>query len=292
LSPPFSFPRVALIGVGYIGGSAALAARQAGLVSRVVGYDLSGQACITGLKKGVLDASAATLAEAVRDADLVILAAPVGSLQGLLRDLAKVLGPQATVIDVGSVKAALVAAAEALLPSGQFVGCHPMAGAEYSGVESADAGIFAGRVCFLCPPCNAKAQATEAAQVFWRGIGCRVVAIDPETHDRLMAAQSHLPHVAAYALAGALLPSMPFLESTTTEASPTISLRDTTRIAASGPAVWRDILLANARHLLPLIAELESNVAEIKAAVATDDAVALERILVRGQSARQRLVKG
>jgi prephenate dehydrogenase len=283
---------VALLGVGYIGGSAVLAARQAGMVGRVVGYDVSAAAGVAGKQKGVLDATAETIAEAVRDATLVLLAAPVRSLESILHALAKVLPADATVIDVGSVKANVVAAAEASLPSGQFVGCHPMAGAEFCGAECSDPGIFSGRVCFLCPPKTVARTALDAARAFWEGIGCRVLSIDPQTHDRLMAAQSHLPHVAAFALAGALVPSLGFLDSTTSEGSPTTSLRDTTRIAASNPAVWRDIFMANAQHLLPLIEELEICVRDIKAAVAKGDASGLEVLLAKGQSARQRLVKG
>jgi prephenate dehydrogenase len=115
--------------------------------------------------------------------------------------------------------------------------------------------------------------------------------IDPDIHDRLMAAQSHLPHVAAFALAAALAPGLPFLEATPTPASPTTSLRDTTRIAASGPNVWRDILLANAQHLLPLIQELENCVAAIKSAVAAGDGDKLARLLATAQDCRRRLVK-
>lgn len=286
------FSRVALLGVGYIGGSAVLAARRAGLVGLVKGYDVSAAAGATGQEKGVLDATAATIADAVRDANLVILAAPVRSLEGILHELAKALPSGATVIDVGSVKSNVVAAAEAALPSGQFVGCHPIAGAEFCGVECSDAGIFAGRVCFLCPSSHAAPSALAAARAFWEGIGCRVISIDPQNHDRLMAAQSHLPHVAAFALAGALVPSLAFLDGATREASPTTSLRDTTRIAASNPAVWRDIFMANAQNLLPLIEELEVCVRDIKAAVAKGDAPGLEALLAKGQAARQRLVRG
>lgn len=286
------FPRVALVGVGYIGGSAVLAARQAGMVGQVVGYDVSSAAGLAGQRKGVLDATAGTLAEAVRDATLVLLAAPVRSLEGILHALTNVLPSDATVIDVGSVKANVVAAAQTALPQGQFVGCHPMAGAEFCGVECSDAGIYSGRVCFLCPPKNVSQSALDAARAFWSGLGCRVLSIDPETHDRLMAAQSHLPHVAAFALAGALVPSLGFLGSTTNEASPTTSLRDTTRIAASNPAVWRDIFMSNAQNLLPLIEELEICVRDIKAAVAKGDAEQLGSLLAKGQSARQQLVKG
>jgi prephenate dehydrogenase len=166
-----------------------------------------------------------------------------------------------------------------------------MAGAEFSGVEAADAGIFAGRICFVCPPAGARAEAVAAAHAFWAAIGCQTEAIDPEVHDRLMAAQSHLPHVAAFALAAALAPEGPFLDRTTTVASPTTSLRDTTRIAASGPAVWRDILLADASNLLPLIEGLGGRVQAIARAVAAGDGDALERILAAGQACRQRLVK-
>ena len=285
------FSRFALLGAGYIGGSAALAGRRAGLVGRVVGYDPDPQATVVALGKGVIDEAAASPAAAVQGAALVLLAAPVRSLDALLSGIASALPPDATVVDVGSVKLALVRAAETMVPAGQFVACHPMAGAEFSGVDAADADIFPSRVCFVCPPRNARPAAVAAAHAFWAGIGCQTVAIDPEVHDRLMAAQSHLPHVAAFALAAALAPELPFLDRTTTVASPTTSLRDTTRIAASGPVVWRDILLANASHVLPLIEQLGGRVHEIARAVAAGDGAALERILATGQACRQRLVK-
>lgn len=285
------FPRLALIGVGYIGGSAALAARRAGLVEHVVGYDPSAEALRAGRDRGVLDATASTLEDAVGDASLVLLAAPVGGLKDVLADLGALLPAAATVIDVGSVKSAIVAAAQAALPGGQFVGCHPMAGAELCGAENADPDIFPGRICFLCPPKNASARALSAAQAFWSGVGCRALAIEPEAHDRLMAAQSHLPHVAAYALAAALAPSLSLLDATTREGVPTTSLRDTTRIAASSPPVWRDIFLANAKNLLPLIDALEAHVRAIRLAVGQGDGAALEQLLAQGQAARRELVK-
>jgi prephenate dehydrogenase len=256
-----------------------------------VGYDPEPRALAAALRKGVIDETATTPEAAVRDASLVLLAAPVRSLPGLLERIASALAPEASVIDVGSVKSALVAAAENLLPSGQFVGCHPMAGAELSGADAADAAIFNGRVCFVCAPRNARASSVAAAHDFWTGIGCQAVAIDPEVHDRLMAAQSHLPHVAAFALAAALVPELGFLDGTTSAASPTTSLRDTTRIAASGPAVWRDILLANAKHVLPLIEGLAGRVEAIARAMAAGDADGLARILADGQACRKRLVK-
>jgi prephenate dehydrogenase len=285
------FPRLALLGVGYIGGSAALAARRARLIDYIVGFDVDPSATSAGVRKGVIDAVAATAKEAVSGSSLVLVAAPVRSVETLLADIAESLPSDATVIDVGSVKSAILSAAERSLPSGQFVGCHPMAGAEFVGVDAASADIYPGRVCFICPSGRTRPSATESAHDFWSGIGCRTVDIDADTHDRLMAAQSHLPHVAAFALAAALAPSLSFLGSHTSAGSPTTSLRDTTRIAASSPAVWRDILQANACNILPLIEELERCVKEIKNAVVAADGEALERVLALGRSCRQRLVK-
>jgi prephenate dehydrogenase len=279
------------LGVGYIGGSAVQAARRAGVVREVVGFDPSSAAGQASVRLGVLDRVAETPRAAVAGADLVLLAAPVCSLDGLLRAVAGAVVPTATVIDVGSVKADVVAVAETLLVGGNFVGCHPMAGAEFSGVEAANPEIFSERVCFVCPGPSSSAAAVTTAEGFWRAVGCKVVAIDPDTHDRLMAAQSHLPHVAAFALAGALIPSLPFLDATTKAGSPTTSLRDTTRIAASGPAIWRDILLANAKHVLPLIDDLQAAVADFRQAVASGDGKALEEVLARAQACRKRLVQ-
>jgi prephenate dehydrogenase len=291
LTDSVRFPRFALLGAGYIGGSAALAGLRAGLVGRAVGWDPNPQALAAALAKGAIHEAAVNPEAAVRDASLVLLAGPVRTLEPLLGRIVPALASGATVVDVGSVKETLVRAAEKLCPAGHFVGGHPMAGAEFSGVDAADPNIFSGRVCFVCAPANARADAVAAAQAFWSGIGCQAIAIDPQVHDRLMAAQSHLPHVAAFALAAALAPELAFLDETTTAASPTTSLRDTTRIAASGPAVWRDILLANAGHVLPLIAQLAARVGELERVIASGDAQELERILAAGRACRQRLVK-
>ena len=285
------FSRLALIGVGYIGGSAALAARRAGLGGRVTGYDVDPQAGPLALARGVVDEMADSAETAAAGASLVLLAAPVQSLAGLVRRIAGSLTPTATVIDVGSVKQPVVLEADAALPDGRFAGCHPMAGAEHVGVGAADPEIFAGRACFLCPSARTSAGATRMATLFWQGLGCQVASIEPSLHDRLMAAVSHLPHVAAFALAASLTDALPSIESNALPGRPTTSLRDTIRIAASSPQVWRDILLANREHLLPLVRELEQRVSTIGAAMAAGDAAALEAALVLGQACRQRLVK-
>ena len=288
-NPPFS--RLALIGVGYIGGSAALAARRAGLVGRVVGYDVDPRAGPLARARGVVDEMADSAEAAAAGASLILLAAPVQSLAGLVRRIAASLAPTATVIDVGSVKQPVVVEADAALPGGRFVGCHPLAGAEHVGVGAADPDIFPGRACFLCPSERTSPEATRMATLFWQGLGCQVASIEPSLHDRLMAAVSHLPHVAAFALAASLLDALPSIESNALPGKSPTSLRDTIRIAASSPQVWRDILLANREYLLPLVRELEQRVSNIGAAMAAGDAAALEAALALGQACRQRLVK-
>ena len=287
----FPFPRLALLGVGYIGGSVALASRKAGLVGSVIGYDVDIKAGALARKRGVVDELADSPEAAVAGASLVLLAAPVQSLPGLIRQIAGSLAPTTTVFDVGSVKQPLMLAADAALPAGQFVGCHPMAGAEHVGVMAAEPDLFFGRLCYICAGQRTNAEAVKAATTFWEGLGCQVVAVEPALHDRLMAAVSHLPHVAAFALASSLSQSLPLVESNALAGRPTTSLRDTIRIAASSPQVWRDILLANREHLLPLVAELEQRVHAIGAAMAKGDAPALEAALAQGQACRQRLVK-
>jgi prephenate dehydrogenase len=285
------FPRLALLGVGYIGGSVALASRKAGLVGSVIGYDLDIKAVTLARERGVVDELANSPQAAVAGASLVLLAAPVQSLAGLIRQIAGSLATTTTVFDVGSVKQPVMLAADAALPGGQFVGCHPMAGAEHAGVVAAEPDLFSGRQCFLCAGQRTTTAAMTAATTFWEGLGCQVSTLEPALHDRLMAAVSHLPHVAAFSLASSLSQSLPLVESNALAGRPTTSLRDTIRIAGSSPQVWRDILLANREHLLPLVAELEQRVHAIGAAMAAGDAPALEAALAQGQACRQRLLK-
>jgi len=283
---------MALLGVGYIGGSLALAARHSGLVGRVVGYDPDPAALSVARARGIIDEGLASPDRAVVGAGLVVLAAPVASLGALARQVAPALDAQALVIDVGSVKASVVRAVEAALPSGRFVGCHPMAGTETSGVAAADAELFRGRLCFVCPGQGASPAAVTEAIALWEGLGARVVRVEPEPHDACMAAVSHLPHAAAFALAASLIEAMPLLAAHPSAAAPTTSLRDTSRIAASNPVVWRDIFLENRGPLLPLVGALEERVRQLRRALETADGAALERLLVAGQTCRERLMKG
>jgi prephenate dehydrogenase len=285
--PPSS---LALLGVGYIGGSVALAARRAGRAARVVGYDPDARAIAVARAVGIIDHAAATPAEAVAGASVVVLAGPVASLGELARQIAGAVDAAALVVDVGSVKAPIVEAVEAALPGGRFVACHPLAGTERSGAAAADVELFREKLCFLCPTARTSPQALDEAGAFWRALGARVQEIAPEPHDALMAAVSHLPHVAAFALAATLAAEAESLAAYTF--APTTSLRDTTRIAASNAAVWRDIFLVNREHLLPLARVLERQVSDLRAAIEASDGAAVERLLDSGRACRDRLFRG
>jgi cyclohexadieny/prephenate dehydrogenase len=287
-----SFSPLALLGAGYIGGSVALAARRAGVAARVVGYDQDPEAVAVARERGIIDEVASTPEQAVAGAGLVVLAAPVGSLGALARRIAPAVPAGALVIDVGSVKGAVVAAVEAAMPSGQFVGCHPIAGNERSGPAAADGSLFRDRVCFVCPGGRAAPAAVARATAFWQALGARVLTVAPEPHDAAMAAVSHLPHVAAFALAASLADRLPQLQQGGPAAATTTSLRDTTRIAASSPAVWRDIFLENRAHLLPLVRALEGQVAALGSAIERGDAGALEALLATGRATREALTRG
>jgi len=286
-----AFSPLALLGTGYIGGSVALAARRAG-VARVVGYDPDPAAAAVARERGVIDEAAASPEQAVAGAALVVLAAPVGSLGTLAGRIAGAVSTGALVIDVGSVKGAVVRAVEAAMPTGQFVGCHPMAGNERSGPGAADGELFRDRLCFLCPGPLAADAAVARAGAFWRALGARVLTIAPEPHDAAMAAVSHLPHVAAFALAASLAEQLPGLAQAGPAAAMTTSLRDTTRIAASSPAVWRDIFLENRAPLLPLARALEGQVTALRKAIEDGDGPALEALLETGRATREALAKG
>lgn len=283
------YPRMVLAGVGYIGGSLALAARRAGLVERVVGVDPASRALAEAGARGVIDETAADIGAAAAGADLIVLAAPVGALAALVRAVGKLAGG-ALVIDVGSVKRDVVAAGDDAMPSGRFVGCHPLAGLEAEGVAAARADLFDGKPCLVCAGARSDAAAVAEAVALWRALGADTLPLDAERHDALMAAVSHLPHAAAFALAGALAQVAGEVARELGGAAATTSLRDTTRIAASSAGLWRDVFLANRAALLPLLDAVQAEVAGLAAAVRAGDGDALVAALERARATRHRLV--
>jgi len=283
---------LAVIGVGQIGGSVALAARAAGAVGEVVGWSRGASTLQRAAEAGIIDRIAPSAREAARGAAVVVLATPVLSLGALAEEIAPALRADALVIDVGSVKRTAIDAVETHVA--RFVGCHPLAGTERSGPDAATAELFAGRLCIICPTPRTPPDLIALAERLWSACGARPLRMDAALHDRVLGAASHLPHVAAYALSAAVgaIDAEGGETSAALRALGTTSLRDTTRIAASSPAMWRDIFLDNRAEMLPLIDRLAAAIAELRAAIAAGDGAHLDAFLDAAREARGKVVPG
>jgi prephenate dehydrogenase len=269
MSPVFG--RVAVAGVGLIGGSLALAARAAGLVGEVVGLGRSEANLRVARERGIIDRVATDVASAARGADAIILAAPVGACADLAEAFRPHAAPGAILTDVGSVKGALVAALEARWPEpGLVVGAHPIAGSEAAGAAAARGDLFRDRLCILTPTPRTDPAALERVRTLWLGVGARVEAMDPAVHDEILARVSHLPHVVAYALLGALGTAR--IDGRRVLSYAGGGFRDTTRIAGSLAELWRDIALANAPAVRSAIAEFRAALDRLDALIAAGDA--------------------
>jgi prephenate dehydrogenase len=283
--------RMAVMGAGQIGGSVALAARAAGAVTEVVAWSRTREKLERAQALGIIDRSATSAAEAARGAALIVLATPVRSLGEIAAEIAPTLDPNAIVIDVGSVKATAIAAVEPKLPPGAFVACHPIAGTERVGPDAASPLLFEGKRCVLCPTSASREEAVTTIERLWTAMGAETVRMDAALHDRVLGAGSHLPHVAAYALAATLgAISGDVIEGL--RQLPTPSLRDTTRVAASSPVMWRDIFLDNRAEVLPLVEALVQQIEKLRAAIASGDGKRIEQLLEAGKIGRDRLVPG
>ncbi len=282
------FERVAIVGLGLIGGSLALAARRKGVFGRVTGVGRGRPNLEEGLARGAIDVATADVAEAVRDADLVVLGVPVASMASVVATVAPALAANAIVTDVGSVKAPLIAELEPLLAQrGRFVAGHPIAGTERSGMAAAFPELFEGRCCILTPTSRTEATALAAVRGLWEAVGMRVVTMDAARHDHVLALVSHLPHVVAYALAGEV-------EARESRGEELVrfsagGLRDFTRVAASDPALWRDILSMNRVEVASAIRGYRERLAHLESLVAAGRVDELERELERARRLRVRL---
>ena len=279
------FERLAVAGVGLIGGSLALAAREAGLAGEVVGIGRRPERLRRAAELGVVDRWTTEPAEGVAGADLVVLAVPLGATRALMEALAPGLGPEAVVTDVGSAKRAVVEDARAALGDAfaRFVPGHPVAGTERSGVEAAFATLFRGRRVILTPVAETAPEAVARVRALWEAVGAEVVEMDPARHDRILAATSHLPHVLAYTLVD-LLAGLAEHEEVFANAAG--GFRDFTRIASSDPVMWRDICLANREAIVEMLDRYGEALAAVRAAVAGADGAALERLFARAKAAR------
>jgi len=278
------FERAAVVGVGLIGGSLALAARQAGLFGRVTGVGRGAANLATALARGIVDRTTHRL-EDIGAVDLVVLAAPVRTIPALAAQLAPHLRAGTVVTDVGSVKGSIVGELEKILPAScPFVGAHPIAGSERSGAEVADADLFRGAPCVLTPTDHTDASALQRIEALWQGVGARVMRMSPAEHDRALAWTSHLVHAIAYSLTHAIDATDPAAFAC---AGP--SLRESTRVAASDPILWRDIFLANAPAVLEVMETFTTDLDGLKQAISSGDADEITRRLEAARRARERL---
>jgi prephenate dehydrogenase len=281
--------RLAIIGVGLIGGSLARALRDAGHAREIVGYGRGIANLQRAVELGVIDRVETTLPAAVREADMVVLATPVGGMKKILQALAPYLAPDAVVTDVGSVKGAIADAARKMLGKkfANFVPGHPIAGTERSGVEASFASLYVGRRVVLTPLPETRAEAVVRVRAMWQAAGAEVVTMTVEHHDTVLAATSHLPHLLAYALVDMLARLEDSHEIFAYAAG---GFRDFTRIASSDPVMWRDISLANRAAIVSLLKQYRKEIEGLIKAVADGDGEKLHTLFARAKTARDALV--
>ena len=272
------FEQLGLIGCGLMGGSFALALKRAGLVKRVVGYSKSPSTTERARQLGVIDVEAPSALLAVSGADIVLLAVPVSATEATFKAIRHLVTPNTLIMDVGSTKRDVVDAARRVLRDqvGCFVPAHPITGKEVSGVEHADASLYTGKQVILTPiERTFTAQLSKATSV-WTALGCHVLQMSPQAHDAAYAAVSHLPHLIAFALMNSI--------SGQTRGADYLSLagpgfRDFTRIAASDPKVWRDILVATREELIAQSKLFQQTLQSFEKLIANSDGDSLERLI-------------
>jgi len=276
------FGTVAIVGVGLIGGSLGMALKQRRLARRVVGIGRSEERGDKAMALGAIDAGTTALAEGVAEADMVVLCTTVGHIAAVLPDVLELIKPGAVVTDVGSTKGAIVAQAGG---AAYFVGGHPMAGSEQTGVEAATPYLFEEATWAITPAATSDSQAVRTVERFAQSVGAATLILSPEAHDLMLAVTSHLPHV----LASALMRQA----QKTQEAHPQTqqltagSFADATRVAASSPELWRDVCLTNQTALLSALAGFRREMDTLEAAVTAGDAEQISAFFASGASAKR-----
>lgn len=279
------FEQLGLIGCGLMGGSFALALKRAGLVKRVVGYSKSPSTTERARQLGVIDVEAPSALLAVSGADIVLIAVPVSATEATFKAIKHLVTPQMLVMDVGSTKRDVVDAARRALREqvGSFVPAHPIAGKELAGVEHADPDLYSGKQIILTPIERTHATQVQQAIDVWSALGCSVLKMTPESHDAAFAAVSHLPHLIAFALMNSIAgqgQGKDFLAL----AGP--GFRDFTRIAASDPQMWRDVLISNREELLTQSRHFQRHLQALELMISNGNAEALEELIAQASDTR------
>lgn len=279
------FEQLGLIGCGLMGGSFALALKRAGLVKRVVGYSKSPSTTERARQMGVIDVEAPSALLAVSGADIVLLAVPVSATEATFKAIRHLVGPQTLIMDVGSTKRDVVDAARRVLRDnvGSFVPCHPITGKEVSGVEHADAELYTGKQVILTPIERTFTVQLQKAIDVWTALGSHVVKMSPQSHDAAYAAVSHLPHLIAFALINGIS-GQEHGKDYLSLAGP--GFRDFSRIAASDPTMWRDILIANREELLEQSRIFQQTLRSLEQLIASSSGDALEALIEQASETR------
>ena len=285
------FERVALIGLGLIGSSLSHAIRRRGLARSIAGHAQSAKTRDTALRLGLVDSVYATAAEAARDADLIMLCAPIGVCGKLAQEIAPMLSPGAIVTDVGSVKGAIVREVGPHVPPGvHFIPGHPIAGTEHSGPESGFAELFDGRWCILTPLADTDKAATAKLTAFWEACGSHVEFMDADHHDLVLAITSHVPHLIAYNIVN----TAHHLERVTDSEVIKFSaggFRDFTRIAASAPVMWRDVFLNNKDAVLEMLGRFSEDLTALQRAIRFGEGETLHKLFVEARATRRGIIQ-
>ena len=285
------YSKLAIIGMGLIGSSIALAARENGAVREIVATARSPKTRKRVIELGIADKVVETNAEAVENADLVIVCVPVGTCGAVAKDIGPHLEPGATVSDVGSVKRSVVRDMGAHLPTNvHFVPAHPVAGTEHSGPDAGFAELFDGRWCILTPAEGTDTQAVDRLAAFWRLLGAKVEIMTAEHHDIVLAITSHVPHLIAYNIVGTAADMEEVTQSEVVKFSAG-GFRDFTRIAASDPVMWRDVFLNNKEAVLEMLGRFSEDLAALQRMIRWDDGPALEALFTRTRSIRRGIIE-
>jgi prephenate dehydrogenase len=279
------FRKITIVGVGLLGGSLGLAAKKRRLTREVVGFVRRAASVAECKKFRAVDSATRDLRAAVAGADLIVLCTPIAQMRSLVKELQPALKRGAIVTDVGSVKRGVIRGVEALVhkAGAHFIGSHPMAGAEKTGVSAARADLFAGAVCAVTPTRKSNPAALRKVEQFWKAVGGRVLRLPPEIHDTLVSRTSHLPHIAAATLASLVLnPAHP-------KQQPELcanGFRDTTRIASGSPEMWRDIALANRKNLARELNAFMAGLQKFQRALKGADARSILKFLEQAKQRR------
>lgn len=285
------FKQMTILGVGLIGASLAQSCRQRKIVNTIVGFGRNAANLKKAQERNIIDSGSTDLKTAVEGSDLIVLCTPVGSLVERVREMIPFLQKGCIITDAGSVKGALVEEIDTLVPDSiYYVGAHPIAGGEQSGLEASSADLLTGAKCIITPTANTRTEALQRITEFWAGVGMQTLAMDAHEHDMVFGALSHLPHVIAYAL-------MNTVANVKTENHGDIlsmsggGLRDITRIASSDPVMWRDICLKNKQPVVTLINQFQEALDNIKTLIEQDQADALQEAFADANVHRGKLAE-